>query len=346
MRAMENPSRFPEGYPDAYSGTAFAHAGARDPAGAHERQSLKVYKSQLLAGNTGLPGSPKPQTNVWAPMSLDGNDDRFDNQQLAIDPSLYESKDTVLALPLHEGGPSTTPESPALSPRRASSTKSGPHEIIKSGSTSTLPTPPAPPPPPALLSAKKRKTRKTKRDAGGAKDEEKRTKFLERNRIAASKCREKKKQYVSELEETKSELEAQHTQLQMEYNGLLTEVSGLKHHIMTHAKCNDPNIDRWLSNEARKFVQTSNDLFGAPPADGLSQTAYSSHTRNPSTSSSRQSISINPFDTGSRRDSLAYSQGTSLQTSPTDVMFPPFDKLQGDPSMNYDHMPDHLLNPE
>ena len=55
---------------------------------------------------------------------------------------------------------------------------------------------------------------------------------------------------MSDLEETKIGLD-----------GLLGEVSGLKHHLMAHAKCNDPNIDRWLDNDARRSVQTSNEIF-------------------------------------------------------------------------------------
>jgi hypothetical protein len=41
----------------------------------------------------------------------------------------------------------------------------------------------------------------------------------------------------------------------MEYNGLLGEVSRMKNQIMAHANCHDPNIDKWIENEARRFVQ-------------------------------------------------------------------------------------------
>ncbi|WYZ38691.1 hypothetical protein EsH8_III_000605 [Colletotrichum jinshuiense] len=85
----------------------------------------------------------------------------------------------------------------------------------------------------------------------------KRDKFLERNRIAASKCRQKKKEWVSDLQETKQGLENQHAQLQMEYNGLVDEVTRMKNELMSHANCHDPNINLWLENEARRFVQNS-----------------------------------------------------------------------------------------
>ncbi|RSL64695.1 hypothetical protein CEP54_004558 [Fusarium duplospermum] len=83
----------------------------------------------------------------------------------------------------------------------------------------------------------------------------KRSKFLKRNRIAASKCRQKKKEWVNNLEETRYGLEHQHSTLQTEYNDLLGEVSKMKNQLMQHAGCNDSNINQWIENEARKFVQ-------------------------------------------------------------------------------------------
>jgi cyclic AMP-dependent transcription factor ATF-2 len=139
--------------------------------------------------------------------------------------------------------------------------------------------------------------------------------------------------FVSELEETKVRLETQHNRLQLEYSGLLGEVSELKHTLMTHAKCNDPNIDSWISNEARKFVQTSH-LFGKNPYAGLDDAGTTptptghgagiGHSRNSSIASSAvrhgaggaygSFSSVNSTNAASardRRDSIAYSQGTS-----------------------------------
>ena len=98
-------------------------------------------------------------------------------------------------------------------------------------------------------------TTKRSRARSTADDGSRRDKFLERNRIAASKCRQRKKEWVSGLEEAKNGLETQNSQLQMEYNGLLGEVSRMKNQIMAHASCHDPNIDKWIDNEARRFVQ-------------------------------------------------------------------------------------------
>ncbi|KAK1760752.1 hypothetical protein QBC47DRAFT_368114 [Echria macrotheca] len=258
--------------------------------------------------------------------------------------------------------------SPASS-RRTSRTKSGSHRTSQSASTPTDITPPDEESP-----KRRRKTKKTVKTPGkGGEDSRKRSKFLERNRIAASKCREKKKQYVSSLEGTKLELEAHNVQLQMEYSNLLAEVGSLKHHLMAHAKCNDPNIDRWLNNEARRFVQTPTDPF-AQPYGGLAQptptvvSVESPRSRNPSIASTyqaMQSVTFEGLPGPDRQGSISYSHNKdlapldyevphsmcaapTLYASPSDSAFQcvnsPHPKRE--PDINYNHMPDNMFNPD
>ncbi|RGP81778.1 transcription factor atf21 [Fusarium longipes] len=92
-------------------------------------------------------------------------------------------------------------------------------------------------------------------DDDGLDETAKRSKFLKRNRIAASKCRQKKKEWVSSLEDTRYGLEHENNILHKQYNGLVDELSTIKNQLMQHASCNDANINQWLDNEARKFVQ-------------------------------------------------------------------------------------------
>ncbi|KAL6922779.1 hypothetical protein FSST1_000053 [Fusarium sambucinum] len=89
----------------------------------------------------------------------------------------------------------------------------------------------------------------------GLDESAKRSKFLKRNRIAASKCRQKKKEWVSNLEDTRYSLEHENNILHKQYNGLVDELSTVKNQLMMHASCNDANINQWLDNEAEKFVQ-------------------------------------------------------------------------------------------
>ncbi|KAF4998248.1 hypothetical protein FGRMN_3297 [Fusarium graminum] len=104
-------------------------------------------------------------------------------------------------------------------------------------------------------------------DDAGPEGSEKRDKFLKRNRIAASKCRQKKKEWVSNLEDTRYSLEHENNALHKQYNGLVDELSTIKNQLMQHASCNDANINQWLDNEAKKFVQRI-AAQSNPPAPG------------------------------------------------------------------------------
>ncbi|KAI1341970.1 hypothetical protein F5Y15DRAFT_329072 [Xylariaceae sp. FL0016] len=120
--------------------------------------------------------------------------------------------------------------------------------------------------PPLVPDAKKKGRRRQGRssagdDMGSEVAENKRNRFLERNRVAATKCRQKKKEWVSDLEETKFGLESQNSHLQMEFNGLVDEVSRIRAQLMEHANCHDPNIDQWIENEAKRFVLGASDRY-------------------------------------------------------------------------------------
>lgn len=110
-------------------------------------------------------------------------------------------------------------------------------------------------------------------------DKAKRTESLKRNRMAASKCREKKKVSQHNLEEQKSDLEAQNSRLQREYNELLEEVSQMKNYLMVHAGCDDNRIDRWIKGEATRFVhaKTSKIEQSRVPCNGKSWLALSQY---------------------------------------------------------------------
>lgn len=395
---METPSFFRDCVDFEDGGASYPESSNHDrdgvPTTTTYDQSFPMYGNKMVGANVPFPTPSEfepSKPGMWdaAVTTTELRDpDLVDMvpQQMFVEPRTYLAEHETMPMTLRDT-PSTTPELQPSS-RRTSSIKSESRSSAKSNlDDMTDMTPPEPSPP------KRRKTtRKAKKEAAVNVEDDKRNKFLERNRLAASKCREKKKMFVSELEQTKIDLESQHTRLQVEYNGLLGEVSSLKHTLMTHAKCDDPNIDSWISNEARKFVQTS-QLFGKNPYaldDGPSRgngaSAGFAHTRNSSTASSVAhhggggygSFSSAAGGTtmtgaGDRRDSIAYSQGTSSfdfiseanmiagadpawmtaasppRTSPTDTLFPPLDSpsnLPRDGGMNFDHMTDEMFNPE
>ncbi|KAJ3598434.1 hypothetical protein NHX12_001944 [Muraenolepis orangiensis] len=67
--------------------------------------------------------------------------------------------------------------------------------------------------------------------------DERRRKFLERNRAAATRCRQKRKVWVVSLEKKAEELTQTNMQLQNEVTMLKSEVTQLKQLLLTHKDC-------------------------------------------------------------------------------------------------------------
>lgn len=193
----------------------------------------------------------------------------------------------------------------------------------------------------------------------GGEGDVKRNKYLERNRVAASKCRQKKKEWVLELEESKAELEAKHADLQREYTALLGEVSMVKNLLMRHAACKDPTIDQWIGIEAKRFVQKSSNAEETA-AQAAAATAAVAAARHSSVSTKSQSVSHTASESTSRRESFVAEGSPELASGPTtksvseslnplspapsSVQFrlSPIIKME-DLEINYDHMPDDMF---
>ncbi|OCK72994.1 hypothetical protein K432DRAFT_262066, partial [Lepidopterella palustris CBS 459.81] len=78
----------------------------------------------------------------------------------------------------------------------------------------------------------------------------KRSKFLERNRIAASKCRRKKRVEMDRLENKRLEAETENAALKMQLDALRCELNLCKHAIMAHASCNHLDVTAWIEHNA------------------------------------------------------------------------------------------------
>jgi hypothetical protein len=87
-------------------------------------------------------------------------------------------------------------------------------------------------------------------------DDEKRSKFLERNRVAASKCRQKKKEWTNNLEARARELQSQKSQLVLMVNSLRDETLFLKGEMLKHVNCDCANIREFLANQAQHIAET------------------------------------------------------------------------------------------
>ncbi|XP_028847508.1 cyclic AMP-responsive element-binding protein 5-like isoform X2 [Denticeps clupeoides] len=84
---------------------------------------------------------------------------------------------------------------------------------------------------PAKLGASRR------RHTAGSEKDERRQRFLERNRAAASRCRQKRKMWVSSLERKAEELTDNNVHLQNEVTSLSSEVTQLKLILQSHKDC-------------------------------------------------------------------------------------------------------------
>ena len=104
----------------------------------------------------------------------------------------------------------------------------------------------------------RRRHKKKQREPRNAAEFEKRTKFLERNRVAASKCRHKKKEYAQNLDEQAREKKAIQQSLGSQVDSLKQLVLYLKQELLRHAGCNCPEIKSYLRQQLGQISGTSN----------------------------------------------------------------------------------------
>ncbi|MCJ1474852.1 hypothetical protein MMC13_003512 [Lambiella insularis] len=88
-------------------------------------------------------------------------------------------------------------------------------------------------------------------------EDEKRSKFLERNRVAASKCRQKKKEWTSNLEARARELQNSKNRLAIMVTSLKDEVLWLKGEMLKHTECGCAQIRDYLAQQADSITNPS-----------------------------------------------------------------------------------------
>ncbi|KAK0508022.1 hypothetical protein JMJ35_009911 [Cladonia borealis] len=81
----------------------------------------------------------------------------------------------------------------------------------------------------------------------------KRSKFLERNRVAASKCRQKKKEWTQNLENKARELQKNNSSLRLMVDSLRQEVIFLKGEMLKHNSCSCDQIQKFLKQGSDNF---------------------------------------------------------------------------------------------
>jgi hypothetical protein len=82
----------------------------------------------------------------------------------------------------------------------------------------------------------------------------KRAKSLERNRLAASKCRKKKKEHTTLLESRFKEQSDKRERLRAETSRLHSRILGLKNEFLRHAQCGDKPINLHLAQMVKQIT--------------------------------------------------------------------------------------------
>jgi len=90
--------------------------------------------------------------------------------------------------------------------------------------------------------------------------DEKRRKFLERNRIAASKCRQKKKAWVQDLEKKSTEVSITNRNLKIIVNQLREQVAVLRSQLLLHKNCPSKVIQQYLLQQSSINLSLQNTL--------------------------------------------------------------------------------------
>ncbi|ORX54012.1 hypothetical protein DM01DRAFT_1041954 [Hesseltinella vesiculosa] len=107
-------------------------------------------------------------------------------------------------------------------------------------------------------------------------EDEKRRNFLERNRLAALKCRQRKKQWLSNLQAKVEFLTSDNERLQMETNAMREEIMHLKALLMQHKDCPVSQANGFPTDLLTNANATPNKL-STHPTPGMSHPPHPHH---------------------------------------------------------------------
>jgi hypothetical protein len=231
--------------------------------------------------------------------------------QLLVDPELYRSSnshDEDVKSHIQVGQASISPPSARRDSEYSNWTSTSRNQSPASRASTNITLPERKPP-------TKRKVPKkaTRLSTARGVDEAKRR--LERNRVAASRCREKKKNFIKDLEERVQKREEEKCELAAEALRLCQEISALQQRLMMHSGCGDPNINGWLHTQAQTFVDMTGMEF-AQAAIAYGQTPQLGLVTGPLHSRTFSHTSVYPrlddmtfCGLDQRQGSTAYSNG-------------------------------------
>ncbi|KAJ2562732.1 hypothetical protein IW140_006346 [Coemansia sp. RSA 1813] len=123
---------------------------------------------------------------------------------------------------------------------------------------------------------------------------ERRRKFLERNRIAASKCRQKKKMWVQELERRAEDATMQNRSLHIAVAQLKEEVLILKNQLLAHHSCGCNAVQQYIQNGCGAPATGPSVAHAVSAAVAASGFPLPAHTQQTLASPAQTSMPIHP----------------------------------------------------
>lgn len=110
-----------------------------------------------------------------------------------------------------------------------------------------------------IQASHRRRRSKANVTSGFQTEVDQRERFLESNRLAANRCRQKKKEHIQRLETLFTEEEQKKKQLEGDTTALCDEILSLKDEILRHALCEDGRVGRrHLAHTMQRITQSNN----------------------------------------------------------------------------------------
>ncbi|KAI9043842.1 bZIP transcription factor [Aspergillus affinis] len=167
-------------------------------------------------------------------------------------------------------------------------------------------------------------------------DRRKRENFLARNRRAATKCRERKRQFTKKLQDQFKDVAQRKQSLESEFAKLQGEVLDLKNELLRHSQCADPAIQNHLAGMVKNVTVAKSPILArsGPAPEEASSTALSVDEDGPGSSGS-STLPVASCETDrTRRDSvLSVSTDASLDSFIDEGLFQELLNYGGEPAL-------------
>ncbi|KAH8431670.1 uncharacterized protein LDX57_009325 [Aspergillus melleus] len=174
------------------------------------------------------------------------------------------------------------------------------------------------------------------REAREQADREKRENFLARNRRAATRCRERKREFTKKLQEQYEDVARRKHALESEFAQLQGEVLGLKNELLRHSQCAHPAIQNHLAGMVKNLtVAKSPILARSGPAPWEASASASSSVPSIDEDAGSSTLPVASCETDrTRRDSvLSVSTDASMDSVIDEGLFEELLNYGGGPAL-------------